>query len=193
MAKKGLSAHQFKDMYAGMGYDLSALGCIMLNLEPLEFKVNESALYYAADKAHKWVDGMVADTKCHVTLLYGLLQKGQSMKQLVDTVLPADKLPKEVTIDHIDFFDSPYEDEPYYCIVAHLEITPVLQEAHDRLTFLPHIETFPSPYKAHMTLCYIKKNATTRDSLIKSLTTHYKGKTIKALDLNYGGDKAEAK
>lgn len=189
MAKK-LSAHQFKDMYTAMGYDLGKLGCIMLDLEPQTFKINESALYYAKDKKNFWIDGNVAGKTPHVTLLYGLLRSGDELKTQVNTVLPADCLPKEVTIDHIDFFDSPYdEDEPYYCIVAHLKIDKVLQEAHDRLQMLPHIDTFPG-YKAHFSLAYIKKNETTRDALIESLNKHYKGKTIKAHALNYGGDHA---
>jgi hypothetical protein len=90
MAKK-LSAHQFKDMYAGLGYDLGKLGCIMLDLEPQTFKINESALYYAKDKSHYWIDGNVASKTPHVTLLYGLLRSGPELKQQVDTVLPADK------------------------------------------------------------------------------------------------------
>lgn len=189
MAKK-LSAHQFKDMYIAMGYDLAKLGCIMLDLEPQTFKINESALYYAKDKKNFWIDGNVAGKTPHVTLLYGLLRSGDELKTQVNTVLPADCLPKEVTIDHIDYFDSPYDDEPYYCIVAHLKITPELQEAHDRLTFLPHIDTFPG-YKAHFSLAYVKQNERTRDALIESLNKHYKGKTIKAGAINYGGDKVE--
>lgn len=193
---KQLSAHQFGNMYKGLGYDLGKLGCIMLDLEPQSFKINESALYYAKDKSHYWIDGNVAGKTPHVTLLYGLLRSGDEMKRQVDTVLDlvdGGKFPKyfprEVTIDKVDFFDSPYADEPYYCIVAHLKITPELQEAHDRLTFLPHINTFAG-YKAHFTLAYIKKNETTRDALVKSLNEHYKGKTIKAKDINYGGDHA---
>lgn len=186
MSKK-LSAHQFKDMYAGLGYDLAKLGCIMLDLEPQTFKINESVLYYAKNKKNYWIDGNVAGKTPHVTLLYGLLRSGDELKSQVDTVLPADKLPKEVTIDHIGFFDSPYDDEPYYCIVAHLKIESTLQEAHDRLQMLPHIDTFPG-YKAHFSLAYIKQNERTRDSLIDSLNKHYKGKTIKCAELNYGGN-----
>lgn len=189
---KQLSAHQFKDMYAELGYSLDKLGCIMLDLEPLSFKVNESALYYAKDKKRFWIDGNVASKTPHVTLLYGLVRSGPELKKHVDTVLDG-KIPKEVTIDHIDFFDTPPNtDEEYYCIVAHLKVTPDLQEAHDRLQFLPHIDTFTG-YKAHFTLCYIKKNDRTRDTLIDELNRAYKGKTIKAGALNYGGDKPEVK
>jgi 2'-5' RNA ligase len=188
MAKQ-LSAHQFKDMYAELGYDLGKLGCIMLDLEPLTFKINESALYYAKDKKRFWIDGNVAGKTPHVTLLYGLIRSGEELKKHVDTVLDG-KLPTEVTIDHVDFFDTPPNiDEEYYAIIAHLKITPELQEAHDRLQFLPHIDTFAG-YKAHFTLAYVKKNERTRDSLIKSLNEHYKGKTIKAGNINYGGNEA---
>lgn len=184
---KGLSAHQFKSVYAELGYDLAELGCIMLDLEPQTFKINESALYYANNKKYGWIDGNVAGKTPHVTLLYGLLRSGNELKKQVDTLLPKDCIPKEVTIEKVAHFDSPYDDEPYYCIVAHLKVTPELQEAHDRLTFLPHIDTFAG-YKAHFTLAYIKKNERTRDSLITSLNGHYKGKTIKTGKLNYGGD-----
>lgn len=183
-----LSAHQFKEVYEDLGYDLSTLGCIMLDLEPLKIAINESALYYAKDKKNFWIDGNVAGKTPHVTLLYGLLRSGKEMKKHVDAVLPASKLPESVEIDHIGYFDSPYEnDEPYYCIVAHLKITKKLQAAHDRLTFLPHIKTFPG-YKAHFTLAYIKKNDTTRDALIENLNKKYAGKIVKTKELNYGGN-----
>jgi 2'-5' RNA ligase len=188
MTKK-LTAHQFKDMYIELGIGLDTLGCIMLDLEPLEFKVNEDALYYSTNETRHWINGNVASKTPHVTLLYGLMRKGKELKKHVDTVLDG-KLPKEVTIDHVGYFDTPPNmDEEYYCIVAHLKVTPELQEAHDRLQFLPHIDTFPG-YKAHFTLCYIKKNDTTRDTLVERLNEHYKGKTIKAGNINYGGNHA---
>lgn len=186
MAKQ-LSAHKFKEMYSELGYSLDKLGCIMLDLEPLTFTVNEDALYYAKDKKRFWIDGNVASKTPHVTLLYGLIRSGEELKKHVDTVLDG-KLPTEVTIDHVGFFDTPPNtDEEYYAVIAHLKITPDLQEAHERLQFLPHIDTFTG-YKAHFTLCYVKKNETTRDALIDSLNKHYKGKTIKAKKINYGGD-----
>lgn len=185
-----LNSHDFEEMYKELGYDINKLGCIMLDLEPQTYKINEDVLYYAKDKKHFWVDGNTAAKVPHTTILYGLLRSGEELKKHVDTVLPASKLPKEVTIDHIGYFDSPLEDEPYYCIVAHLKVTPQLEEARARVSFLPHIDTF-ADYKAHFTLCYIKKNERTRDALVESLNKHYKGTTIKAGALNYGGDKVE--
>lgn len=194
---KQLSAHQFKEMYAELGYSLDKLGCIMLDLEPLKFKVNESVLYYAKDKKRFWIDGNVAGKTPHVTLLYGLIRSGDELRKHVDTVLglvDGGEFPKwfptEVEIDHVDFFDTPPGvDEDYYCVVAHLKITPELQQAHDRLQFLPHIDTFTG-YKAHFTLCYIKKNERACDALVKALNTQYAGKKVKAKDINYGGDHA---
>lgn len=184
---KTISAHKFKDMYEDLGYSLDTLGCIMLDLEPQTFKVNESALYYAKNKKRFWIAGNVAAKTPHVTLLYGLLRSGPELKKHVDTVLKG-SIPVEITIDHVDYFDTPPNtDEEYYCIVAHVKITPELQAAHDRLSFLPHIDTFPG-YKAHFTLCYVKKNERTRDQLVKALNDHYKGKTIKATGINYGGN-----
>jgi 2'-5' RNA ligase len=183
-----LNSHDFEDMYKDLGYDINKLGCIMLDLEPQTFKINESVLYYAKNKDHFWIDGNVAAKTPHVTLLFGLLRSGDELKKHVDTVLPTDKLPKDVTIDHVGFFESPLDDEPYYCIVAHVKVTKEVAEARARLSFLPHIDTF-AEYKPHFTLCYIKKNARIRDTLIGKLDDYLKGETIKATGINYGGDK----
>lgn len=187
---KQLSAHQFDEVYKDLGYSLDKLGCIMLDLEPLNFKVNEDALYYAKDKKRFWINGNVAGKTPHVTLLYGLLRTGEEYRKHVDIVLPTDKLPKEVVIDRVDYFDTPPNvDEDYYCVVAHLKVTPALQEAHDRLQFLPHIDTFTG-YKAHFTLCYIKKNERTRNAIVGALNAKYAGKTVRAKGINYGGNEA---
>lgn len=186
---KEISAHKFDDMYADMGYDLGELGCIMLDLDPLHFVVNEDALHYS--KTAKYAQGNVATKTPHITLLYGLLRSGREMKKQVDTVL-ADVIKKldTITIDHVGFFENTTADDPYYCIVAHIKVTPELQQAHDLLTFLPHIETFTGAYKPHFTLCYIKKNERTRDALIKGLDDKYGGKQLKVGELNYGGNHA---
>jgi 2'-5' RNA ligase len=184
---KQLSAHQFKDMYAELGYSLDKLGCIMLDLEPLKFDLREADAYYAKDKKRFWIAGNVAGKTPHVTLLYGLIRSGEELKKHVDTVLDG-TIPKTVTVDHVSYFDTPPNvDEDYYCIVAHLKITSELQEAHERLQFLPHIDTFTG-YKAHFTLCYIKKDKTKRDFIIDKLNKKYAGKEIKAGKLNYGGE-----
>jgi len=179
-------AHDFKQVYEDLGYDLSKLGCIMLDLEPVDFFVLPDELYYAKNKDRFWIDGIVAAKTPHVTLLYGLLRSGQEYKKHVDAVLEGVEL-SNVEIDHVGYFDSPYEDEDYYCIVAHLKITDELTEANEKLKFLPHINTFPG-YKAHFTLAYIKKDEAYRDLLLEDLTT-LAGTKVKAGSINYGGNK----
>lgn len=180
-------AHDYPQVYKDLGYDLSKLGCIMLDLEPLEFIVDEQSLYYAKDPTRFWIDGAVAEKTPHVTLLYGLLRSGLEMQKHIDTVLDG-TIPNSVEIDHIGYFDSPYDDEDYYCIVAHLKITDELAECNERLKYLPHINTFPG-YKAHFTLAYIKKDEAYRDLLITNLTDSFVGRELKAGAINYGGDK----
>jgi hypothetical protein len=183
-------AHDFPDVYKDLGYNLGKLGCIMLDTEPLadiaEYITDKAYLYYAKDKTKFWVDGVVCDKTPHVTLLYGLLRSGLEMKKHVDTVLG--DLPQVVEVDRFGYFESPYEDEPYYCIVAHLKLTDELVDANERLKFLPHINTFPG-YKAHLTLGYIKKDPKTLVWLLQGLTSNFSNTLIRTTSLNYGGDK----
>jgi 2'-5' RNA ligase len=189
--EKELSAHQFKDVYQNLGLRLEDLGCIMLEVEPTielirigeKLKANK-CLYYAKDKKLFWVEGFVGN-KPHVTLLYGLLGVGEDLKPYVDTVLNGWDL-KEVEVEKIGFFESPYPEENYKCIVAHVKVTPKLQEGHDRLQFLPHINTFPG-YKAHFTLAYVKNEDAGID-VIKEFSA-LEGKKFSTKGLNYGGNK----
>jgi hypothetical protein len=179
-----LSAHQFPDMYQDLGYDLAKLGCIMLEVEPiLKSTFPPEHLYYAKDPKHFWIKGFVAD-KPHVTLLYGLLRSGPEMKKHVDAVLEGWDM-TTVEIENVGMFESPYPEEEYGCIVAHLRITRELQEAHDRLTFLPHINTFPG-YKAHVTLAYVKSEFAQK--YVETLKNLLIGLPLATRGLDYGGN-----
>lgn len=194
--RKPIKAHDFPAVYQALGIDLSKLGCIMLDLEPFSNAYTPEVdgagitLYYAKNKERFWIDGWVFD-KPHITLLYGLMTPGNEspMKELVPQVLEGWDM-EEVEIADFGYFDSPYEDEPYYCIVAHVRITKALQEGHDRLSFLPHIKTFPG-YKAHVTVEYLAKNQGEqyRDTLIEQYRKMWVGKTMKVKGLNLGGNK----
>lgn len=168
----------------------------MLDLKPLEnmysiaFEGAEVALYYSKNKDRFWIDGWVADKTPHITLLYGLMETGQVYEKHVERVLSGWKL-ETVEIDHIGYFNSPYEDEPYWCVVAHIKVTPELLEGHQRLEFLPHVNTFAG-YKPHMTIAYIDKyqGEDYRDALIKRFNELWAGKKLEVLpDVNLGGNK----
>ena len=202
---KQLKSHDFPEVYEWLGINLNKLGCVMLDLEPIRMpthiiqehetgvQVNFDAflkeyLYYANNKERFWIDGYVADKVPHITLLYGLLEEAKNYAPHIEKVLAGWKL-NEVEIDHFGYFDSPYPDEPYYCVVAHIKVTPELLEGHHRLEFLPHINTF-AEYKPHMTIAYIKKDNKMRDNFIEDLKKEFSGKKMKVNEtLNLGGNK----
>jgi len=187
-----LSAHQFEVVYKSLDINLSNLGCVMLDLEPsIELiKIGndleaENCLYYSPNKDRFWIDGFVGK-KPHVTLLYGLLGSGEDYRPYIEQVLKDWDL-KSVEVEKIGYFDSPYPNEEYRAIVAHVKVTPTLLEGHQRLQFLPHIDTFPG-YNAHFTLAYVKKNEV-GINCIKMFSSLVEKKFGIINKLNLGGNK----
>lgn len=193
-----ITSHQFPGVYKALGVDLDKLGCIMLDLKPLAVtgiaakkKLEaDDALYHSADKAKFWLQGWVFGEP-HVTLLYGLMSPGNEapMKGAVDEVLEDWKRPM-IEVDHVGFFESKNEDEPYYCLIAHVVKSPELMEGNERLKMLPHIDTFPG-YKPHATIAYIKKSKgeTYRDEIVAALDSALKGARLSVTKINHGGNK----
>ena len=179
-----LNSHMFQEVYNNLGINLSTLGCVMLDTELIELAIPKDYLYYSKNQDRFWIDGLVCDKKAHVTLLYGLLTSAQNLKPHITKVLD-DWLYDTIEIEDIGYFDSPYKDEDYYCIIAHIKKTDNLLEGHKRLEFLPHINTF-SGYRPHLTLCYIKKDVQIRDNIIKQLKDSLINKTLKVTNLNLG-------
>lgn len=172
----------FEETYKKLGVDLDKLGCVMLDIEPLNnMNANDhegmEGLYYTKNPERKWINGWIAGNVAHVTLLYGLLENAHNWEPHIAAVLDGWVL-KEVEIENVDYFDSPYSDEEYYCIIAHIKVTEELVEGHQRLEFLPHINTF-NGYKPHMTICYIKKDDQLRDKYIKEFNRLWQGKKMK--------------
>jgi len=184
--KKQLNSHMFENIYKDLNIDLDSLGCIMIDTEKIDIgEWKEKDIFYKTkNKTRKWIDGNVSTKTPHVTLLYGLLKNGNEWKKYVDQVLDGSNI-KTVEIEDVSFFESPYKDEKYYCIVANIKVREELQDAHNRLEFLPHINTFDS-YKPHVTIAYIKKNPVTRKLIIDDLKRKLVGKKLKVLKINYG-------
>lgn len=180
---KQLNSHDFESVYQKLNINLDTLGCVMLDIEPLsnmwslEYDGSATTLYYAKNKERKWIDGWVVGKVAHITLLYGLLDNAHNWNRHVIKVLDGWEM-DEVEIDHVDYFESPYKDEPYYCLVAHIKVDDKLMEGHQRLEFLPHINTFTG-YKPHMTICYIRKDEKLRDGLIKYFNECWSGKKMR--------------
>lgn len=179
-AKNQIAARDFPGLYEDIDIDSDDLGCIMLDLEPV--KVMEYMEGHEDDlfENPKWDQGSVpAENTPHATLLYGLLENGNKWKSKVDKLLKGWSL-KTVKIKEVGYFET----SDSYAVVAHLEKTPKLIDGHERLTLLPHINTF-SEYNPHMTLAYIKKEADV-NKWVKILGEQYNGKTIKTKEINYG-------
>ena len=184
--KKQLSSHKFPKVYEWLGINLSSLGCVMLDVSSVKFSdyfYPRGIFYKAKNKERFWIDGDVSDTS-HLTLLYGLLEKAWQYEPHIKKVLQGWKL-LDVEIEDFGYFESPYPDEPYYCIIAHIRVTDKLIEGHRRLEFLPHINTFAG-YKPHITIAYIKKNEGFRDEFIDDLRKYFINKKLHVLGLNLG-------
>ncbi len=191
-----LNSHNFKEVYQWLGIDLNKLGCLMLDTEPIKteyYQIMQDGVtayfpeYKAKNKDRFWIDGYVSDKTPHMTLLYGFLTEAKNLQPHIEKVLEGWNLPS-VKISDISFFNSPYEDEPYYCIIAKIEVSDALLEGHKRLEFLPHINTFAG-YTPHITIAYIIKDEAIRDDFITHLKKEWLGKELKITGLNYGGNK----
>lgn len=192
---KESKAHDYKEIYEMLGYNLSKLGCLMLDTEPVVtnyYQIMQDGItayfpeYKAKNKDRFWIDGYVADRTPHLTLFYGFLNEAKCYKKHIEILLKDWNI-ETVKIKDIGFFESPYEDEEYYCIVAHIEKTPELLEGNSRMKFLPNIHTFPD-YKPHITIAYIIKDEAIRDDFIEHLKKEIVGKELKVTGLNYGGN-----
>lgn len=185
-----MKAHDYPDVYEALGINLNKCGCVMMPLETIDEDPTisqEVVLYRSPHPERHWINGWVAARKCHVTLLYGLLDLGGDN---VHTDPPRPWRPhalrvlegwdlSHVVIDDVGYFPSPYPEEKYWCIHAKLLVTKQLLEGHQRLSLLPHINTFPE-YTPHVTIAYIKdQGEVNRDHFIRLLIGHLNGRELR--------------
>lgn len=178
-----ISARDIPNLYEGTGINIDDLGCIMLDVQPFD------VLKYVPQRFHKDLlestdrhnhkMGAVAESEAHVTLLYGLLENGNKWKDKVDSVLEGWDI-DSVEIEEVGYFEKPDS----YAIVGHVKKTDELIDANERISLLPHVNTF-SEYKPHVTLAYVNKNASVYN-WVTFLSEKYNGKKIKAMGINYG-------
>jgi 2'-5' RNA ligase len=180
-----ISASQFPQVYVDLGIDPGKLGCLMLDVEPIQVSnlILYDDLYMADPEEHPHMQGIICEGEPHVTLLYGFMRSAMELKKHIDAVLSG-WAPESPTIASIDVFPSNDPGENYVTLIAKLEVTPNLVEANARLKLLPHLDTFAS-YSPHITLCYLN-GSSDYQGYIQKLNHAFQGKTIKALDLNYG-------
>lgn len=140
------------------GLVVSRLGCVMQDVEPVDLSaLPDEWCYTSPHPDRRWISGKQVG-EAHVTLLYGLLDNANTIREDVDEVLDGWE-PGTISASDFEVFPSPFEDEPYSCIVARLDVTDNLLDAHARLSLLPHVNTYPT-YKPHVTLAYVHKDHT---------------------------------
>lgn len=183
------NSHDFEEIYSEIEVDVNKLGCVMLDVsgKSIPMVPDKDDLYYSEDKEKFWIKGFVAGKNPHVTLLYGLMKPASEWEKQINEILSSWKM-EEVSVDHVGFFESNLKNEPYYCIIAHIEKTPKLLEGHKRLELLPHINTF-SEYDPHITIAYIKKDEKKRDAIVTYYNRILKGKQFPVLNINLGKEK----
>lgn len=162
-------------------------GCIMMNTEiipVLQFVKNGEQDLVNETTRHDHTMGAVSEIEPHTTLLYGLMNNGNTWKDKVDTVLSGWEMPT-VTINEVSFFQL----EDSKAIVGLLEETPELIDANQRLSLLPHLNTF-SEYHPHITLAYITDDADV-DKWVNTLGKKYNGQKVATTGLNYGDAPAD--
>lgn len=172
------NAHQILWIYDELDINLDTLGAVMAKVNSPELNLLEDWLYYAKDKQKFWIDGEVGENS-HVTLKYGFLPGVK--KEHVDTVLKGWEL-SDIYKKEVIVFDSPYQDEPYKCIVLAMESSS-FYEANRLLNFLPNVSTHKN-YVPHLTLAYIKEeHVDEATSYIKSVINAYHPRLV---GLDYG-------
>lgn len=166
-----LSSYQYPEVYKSLKIDVRKLFCTMLYCELGEYyKEKLPQLFGSQDlfysKNLPWAQGLVADRNPHLTLLFGTLPivKVNHIKEVLQPWISQEV---KLMVDEYSYFEST-NDEEYYCIVAKIKTNSSIMEAHERLSLLPHINTF-GDYRPHVTIAYIKKNDEIRDYYINRL------------------------
>ena len=151
-----MNAYEVKAL-SRRGINVGRLGCVMLDVtSPAMSKLIPSAwLYTSPHPDRRWISG--AKDEGHATLLYGLLDNANTIREDIDEVLGGWERPRVLTTREVGVFPSAFADEPYSCIVAHLDVSEALLDAHARLSLLPHIDTHPT-YRPHVTLAYVHRD-----------------------------------
>lgn len=176
-----IKATNYLTVYEDLGIDTGRLGCIMVDTDPLIISdvVKESDYYYSEDQ--KWVQGNVSEEVPHVTILYGLMRSGLEMRKHVTAVLEGWELPS-ITIKEVSFFYGHGGD--YITIIALVDVTDALKEGHQRLSLLPHVNTF-GEYKPHITLAYVKASADWQ-TYVAELNQKFRGEAVAVRGVNLG-------
>lgn len=159
--------HDYPWLLEATGIDPNTLGAVMLpvllrdGLVEHGFAIgllSRDDLHVSDNPERFWIKGDVSND-AHITLLYGLLTPAYEQEDLIHRLMSDWTRPAWLPITGYEAFPSPFEDEPYACIVARIgDQGGALAAARGLLEYLPHVNTFPE-YKSHATIAYVKPEA----------------------------------
>lgn len=139
------------DLRAKLGIDTDNLGCVMIRTRPILYpdKIIPDSFWY---KDPEKPDSYGKEDQPHVTLLYGLLTPAYEQEENVSAVLGDWYAPTYARVTQFITFES----EKYDAVVGTLYSPREFVDANQRLSKLPHIDTF-LPYTPHVTIGYVLK------------------------------------
>lgn len=136
------------DLYARLGVNMDRLGCVMLDTAPIDVHdMFPDSFWYYGDLPGRRTGG--PEREGHVTLLFGLMENAHTWREYVDDVLEGWEPPSVLEVSNFEIFPG----SGYEVVVGRIRNDAELRDAHDRLSRLPHINTFP--YKPHITVGYV--------------------------------------
>lgn len=153
-----MNSSQRAELLKAHGHDLASLKAVMLKTENIRVSdyIDEPGdLFYGEGYDLRYCQGAVAEKTAHLTLHQGILPSVSP--SLIDSMLGVYDL-SEVRISNIGGWPSA---DGFTTIVAHVcDYDGQLQELHDRLRWLPHIDSFPT-FMPHITLAFVRDGAPT--------------------------------
>jgi 2'-5' RNA ligase len=163
----------------------------MLNIPP--FKYMERGwggplpiedLFYGKVPELQYAQGLVGQKQAHVTLLFGI-HPGPGYVRDVAEALDG-WTPDPIKLERVTYFPSSIKGQDYNVIIASVVETTNLLEGRDRLTQLPHTDTYGA-YRPHVTLAYINGKAD-KYEWIKNMSWVLDGREYPITEIDYGLD-----
>jgi hypothetical protein len=179
---------------ARRGTTVDRLGCVMLPIQGFNVfegrgeLIGTTDLYTSSNLERFWIKGDIIGHGAHATLLYGLLTPAYEQPDAIAAVMDGWEWPDALPVERFEVFPSPYDDEPYGCVVARLAPIPELLDAHARLSCLPHVDTYPD-YKPHATIAYVKEHRARDWADILNLDSVILTTDEAAVDLDLGSNR----
>ena len=173
------------------GVTTQDLECVMLNIDPFRYMERGwgghlpiQDLFYGKSPELQYAQGLVGQRQAHVTLLFGIHPSTGYVRDVAEAL--DGWTPEPIELDRVTYFTPAVGGEDYKVVVASVVETTNLLEGRDRLTQLPHTDTF-GVYRPHVTLAYINGKADVHE-WVKMMGWVIDGRSYPITEIDYGLD-----